>query len=479
MAARGAQSNTMLYSLITFVGLFVVATVCAVVFYVKSEEYRTQFETKRNDTEQIASSREQGAMTRLVGRAEQGQTYLGTTLSLIDKLYQAITGQAPAEGIPADVKANDAIMQVNTMLEALGADASAVVGADGVALVHTIGDLKQKLDAARVQMQQLQSAYDTLEDDMDELRNQMQQRQTLFVGELAVSESLTDEVRDRFDQLQRQMQSATQEQIDSYRDRLEQEQANLRARQAELQETERRMQELDTQLQASLDQLEAIKPRPDAAVVAYKSDARIVRVDLQNDLVTLDVGAKDGVYRGLTFSIYQSNIPIPETGVGKAEIEVFQVGEQVSVARIVRQDARNPIIPEDLVVNLIWDAATSNKFIVIGDFDTTRDGRINPDGAAQVRELIERWGGRLQDDIGIDTDFVIVGFEPAIPQRPTEDELDVDPTALQRYETARRRAETYNEMLAKAGRFRVPVFNYRQFIHLIGYDTLSTKLRAG
>ncbi|NLW83249.1 MAG: hypothetical protein GXY41_02420 [Phycisphaerae bacterium] len=478
MAARGAQSNTMLYSLITFVGLFVIATVCAVVFYVKSEEYRTQFETKRNDTEQIASSREQTAITSLVGKAEQGKTYLGTTLSLIDKLYQAITGKAPAEGIPADVKANDAIMQVNTTLEALDADATAVVGADGVALVHTIGDLKQKLDAARVQMQQLQSAYYTLEDDMDELRNQMQQRQTLFVGELAVSESLTDEVRDRFDQLQRQMQSATQEQIDSYRDRLEQEQANLRARQAELQETERRMQELDTQLQASLDQLEAIKPRPDAAVAAYKSDARTVRVDLQNDLVTLDVGANYGVYRGLTFSIYQSNVPIPENGVGKAEIEVFQVGEQVSVARIVRQDPRNPIIPEDLVVNLIWDAETSNKFIVIGDFDTTRDGRINPDGAAQVRELIERWGGRLQDDIGIDTDFVIVGFEPAIPQRPTEEELDVDPTALQRYETASRQAEIYNEMLAKAGRLRVPVFNYQQFIHLIGYDTLSTKLGA-
>jgi hypothetical protein len=466
----------MLYSLITFVGLFVAATVCAVVFYVKSEEYRTQYETRGADMERIAKSREQAAIARIVGKTEGDKSYLGTLQGLCDTLYQAVTGQAPSEEIPADVKVNDAIMQVNTLMQALGEDASPVVGTEGVSLLNTIKDLKQKLDASRAQMQQLQSAFYTLQDSFDDARAQMQTQQELFLSELQTSQAFANEIRAQFDQLQQKMQSATDEQIQSYRDRLETEQARLRARQLELQDAEKRIQETGTLLQDALAKLEAIKPKPDVMVAAYKPDARIVRVDLQNELVTLDVGANDHVYRGLTFAIYQSNTPIPEDGQGKAEIEIFQVGEQVSVGRIIRSDKRNPIVAKDLVVNLIWDPKTSNQFVVIGDFDLNQDGRIDPDGAAQVKELIERWGGRIQDDVAIDTDFIIVGTDPTIPLRPTQDELDADPTALQRYEAARLKATVYSEQLVKAGRLRVPVFNHKQFMYLIGYDTLATKM---
>ena len=124
-------------------------------------------------------------------------------------------------------------------------------------------------------------------------------------------------------------------------------------------------------LQEALAKLEGIKPRPDVEVAAYRPDAKIIRVDLQNELVTLDIGTKDRVYPGLTFAIYQSNVPIPEDGKGKAEIEVFQVGQQVSVARIVTWEKRNPVVPDDLVVNLIWDPKMNNKFVIVGDFDTT------------------------------------------------------------------------------------------------------------
>ena len=39
-AHRRKQTNAMLYTLITFVGLFIAATTVAVIFYVKAEEYR-------------------------------------------------------------------------------------------------------------------------------------------------------------------------------------------------------------------------------------------------------------------------------------------------------------------------------------------------------------------------------------------------------------------------------------------------------
>lgn len=475
MAARGSQSNAMLYSLITFVGLFVVATVCAIVFYVKSEEYRTLFENKQNDTDKIATTREQSALSRIVGKPDQGKSHLATVVGQVDTLYKAITGLDASEEIPADVKVNDAIMQINTMLQAMGTDVSPTFGTDGVSLLNTIRELKQKLDAERTRMQQLGNAYAALQDEFDQAQQLMQQRQDLFVNELKTSQTLTDEVRNTFDQLQQQMQTATAEQIQSYRSQLEGEQTRLRQRQQELQDADRKMKETDGLLQNALAKLEAIKPQPDVKVAAFKPDARIVRVDLQNDLVTLDIGAKDRVYRGLTFAIYQSNAPIPEDAQGKAEIEVFQVGEQVSIARIVRSDKRNPIAPTDWVVNLIWDPKTNNRFVIIGDFDASGDGRANADGAARVKEMIERWGGRIQDDVTIETDFIIVGLEPSVPQIPTQNELDADPTAQSRYDSARGRLDAYNALLAKAGGLRVPVFNHKQFLYLIGYDAIAVK----
>jgi outer membrane murein-binding lipoprotein Lpp len=478
MAARGSQSNTMLYSLITFVGLFVIATVCAVIFYIKAEDSRSQFQAQQGNVDKIASVREQTALNRIVGRTESGQSYMGTAMSLVNKLYKAITGQDPSEEIPADVRVNEAVMQINAVLAGLGQDGGPTLGADGISLLGTIKDLKQKLDASRTQMQQLQAAYTALENDLDQTKAQLAQRQTLFLSELQTSQSLADEIRGQFDQLKEQTRSATDEQIQSYRDRLESEQARLRQGQLEMQEADRKMRETESLLDQAMAKLEAIKPKPDVKVTAFNPDARIVRVDLQNGLVTLDIGAADHVYRGLTFAVYQGNLPIPEDGQGKAEIEVFQVGQQVSVARIIRTDKRNPIVPEDLVVNLIWDAKTNKQFIVIGDFDINGDGKVDPDGSSQVKELIERWGGTIQENVTIDTDFVVMGNQPVLPQRPTQDELDADPTALQRYESAAQRAKMYNDFLAKAGNLRIPTFSYRQFIYLIGYDTLSSKLSA-
>ncbi|MHC4927355.1 MAG: hypothetical protein ACYTER_08510, partial [Planctomycetota bacterium] len=60
MAARqGTQSNAMLYTLITFVALFVIATVCAVIFYIKSEEHRTSDEASEAMLAEVANRTEQ------------------------------------------------------------------------------------------------------------------------------------------------------------------------------------------------------------------------------------------------------------------------------------------------------------------------------------------------------------------------------------------------------------------------------------
>jgi NAD-dependent DNA ligase len=243
----------------------------------------------------------------------------------------------------------------------------------------------------------------------------------------------------------------------------------------DLQATEKKLDDSDTLLQDALTKLEAIKPKPDQEAQAYEPDAQIVRIDSQNGIVYLDAGIKDHVYRGLTFAIYDRNKPIPENGEGKAEIEVFQVSEQVSAARIVKSNTKDPVAKEDIVANLIWDRNTPNQFVVAGAFDFNNDGLIDADGAQRIAELIERYGGTVADTITVDTDFLIVGVEPASLRRPTQQEMDIDPMAQQRYEMSAKKIEAYDQLLGKAGSLGIPVFNQKRFLYLIGYDTLMKK----
>ena len=477
MAARQAsQSNAMLYSMITFVALFIISAVLAVVYYVKSEEFRTQAELAKEDLRAIASPTESGALARIVGRPTQGMSYLGTMQKVVDDLYSFILGQQPSENMPATVKFNEISMKIDTLNKnVLVEDVNPAIGPHGVALLKTITELKTKLDNARSEIINLQNINEDLHIDLEDATANIQQERQNYEAELNRFKEDLDSIRNRFEQLQAQMQESTEEQLQAFQGKVEAEQDRLRQKQLDLQDTEEKLAETDELLQSALTKLETIKPKPDREAQAYQPDAKIVRIDSQNGIVYLDAGSRDHVYRGLTFAIYDRNKPIPEDGQGKAEIEVFQVSEQVSAARIIKSDKNNPVVSNDIVVNLIWDRDTPNRFVVIGDFDYNNDGVIDKDGAQRITELIQRWGGIVVDEVTVDTDFMVVGVEPAALRYPTQDELDMDPMAQQRYELSIKKVEEYNRLLEKAGNLGIPVFNQKRFMYLIGYDTLMHK----
>ena len=477
MAARQAsQSNAMMYALVTFIALFLIAMVFAVIYYVKSEEYRTQAEGAKDDLKSIATPAEKNSLTRIVGKPTQGKSYLKTMQEVVDGLYSFILGRQPVDDLPATVKFNEISMKIDSLnKEVLGQDANPTIGPSGVALLKTIEELKQKLENARAEIINLEGINEDLQVDLEDADANAQQDKQDFLAELDQFQKEVDDIRNRFDALRQDTQGAADEQIQDFQNKLEAEQAKLRQKQLDLQKTEEQLDETDELLDDALTKLEAIKPKPDKEVQAFQPDAQIIRVDLQNGIVYLDAGSKDHVYRGLTFAIYDRNKPIPEEGKGKAEIEVFQVTEQVCAARIVESDKNDPVVKDDIVANLIWDRNMANRFVVAGDFDFNSDGRIDPDGAQRIIELIERWGGQVTDDITVDTDFLIVGAEPKTLYRPTQKEMDADPLAQQRYEMSLQKVQAYNKILEKAANLSVPVFNQKRFMYLIGYDTLIHK----
>ena len=458
MAARQAsQSNAMLYSMITFVALFVIAAVLAVVYYVKSEDFRITAEELNTDV-------------------REDKEELRAVEDIVNNLYSFILGQQAAEKVSAAMQFNEISVEITKLnKDVLGQDVNPAIGPNGVALLKTIEGLKLKLDNARTEIDDLQGINEDLQVDLDNATAQVEQNRQDFLAELDQFQSSYDKTRESFDNLKADMDNATAEQIDTFQAKLDTEQTKLQQKQLDLQATEKKLDDSDTLLQDALTKLEAIKPKPDQEAQAYEPDAQIVRIDSQNGIVYLDAGIKDHVYRGLTFAIYDRNKPIPENGEGKAEIEVFQVSEQVSAARIVKSDTKDPIAKEDIVANLIWDRNTPNQFVVAGDFDFNNDGRIDADGAQRIAELIERYGGTVADTITVDTDFLIVGVEPVSLRRPTQQEMDIDPMAQQRYEMSTKKIDAYNQLLGNAGSLGIPVFNQKRFLYLIGYETLMKK----
>ncbi|MBE0535790.1 MAG: hypothetical protein IH624_08980 [Phycisphaerae bacterium] len=473
-AGKPSQSSAMMYTLIAFVTISIIATVCAVYFYVKAEDYKTQRNTKDETLIKHANASEQMQTAKIVGKPAQGKTILGTMDNLLNEMVSAIIGTIP-EDMPATVKANDAKVKINETFEVLVND-GIVSSTEGVNLIQIVRQLKGHLDTLNENQRQLAQRYLKLQDDFDAAEAESRFKEQQLIDEKNRFQALADDVQAKFDELRRIANKSTEEQVQIYMDKLEKEQAKVKERGMELLTTQEELKNTKNSLAMALEKLEAIKGGGlDIEVAAFKPDARIVRIDDQAKVVYLDIGSKDHVFRGLTFSVYDRNAPIPDDGKGKAEIEVFQVSENVSAAKINESSKKNPIVPEDIVANLIWDSRTSNRFVVAGDFDFDGNGAIDADGDEKMIQLIERWGGRIVGEVTIETDFVLLGIKPSPLPRPTTEDIQIDPTVEQKYEASLQAGQRYEEIFSRAASLRVPVINQERFLHLIGYRSLAKK----
>ena len=205
-----------------------------------------------------------------------------------------------------------------------------------------------------------------------------------------------------------------------------------------------------------------------------KPDGKIISTETSAEVVFLDIGSVDKVYPGLTFSVYDRGAPIPTDGKGKAEIEVFDVDKNTAIARIVKSSMKNPIIEDDIIVNLIWDSKAVNSFVIAGEFDFNADGRIDSDGTTKLAQLIENWGGKVEKAVTIDTDFVVLGVPPRILAKPSLDTIESDPMAMDKYEDSLDASEFYKDVKTQAKDLYVPIFGLKRFLNFIGYEAIAT-----
>lgn len=469
------QSNAMLYTLVTFIGLFVVATTFAVIFYVESEKYRTQNATLQAQTDELASSRERQALGSIVGQKPTRKSWLAQMVDYLDQTVSLVVGGAP-EPTSVQVKVANARQSVRNTVQ-LVQEHRNIADADPntVGLVRVVQQLKAELDDTIKAQVALKQQYDALQARFDDARvANLEKEQELSKRIEEYRQALLAKEQE-YEELKALTKKTSDERAQTLMAQLDEERANVVKLNQELANIRSELEMTQGMLKRAQAEVDKIKGAPDREVVALKPDGKIILVDEPARAVHLSIGSDHHVYRGLTLAVFDKNAPIPKDGKGKAEVEVFGVAKNISAARIVHSDKKNPIAVDDVVVNLIWDSQKTNVLVVAGEFDLDADGDLDYDAIDKIKALIGKWGGKVADVVSADTDFLILGNPPHVPRKPTFDDLEVDPLANEKYEAAMKRLNHYNEVQSRAEALWIPTFTYERFLYLIGYKGQANK----
>jgi hypothetical protein len=461
----------MLYTLIIFVGLFIVTTTIAVIYYIEIEEQRAIAERSQNELDKMASQKERQKIGTIVGAKQRGKSTLGTMVDYFDEMASVIIG-SPLKETSVEEKVGLVNRKIKEVL-LLSADEKPDLEPNTVGLVRILGEAKRNLENVKNSRDSLQESFDDLQKRFDNAMAVSREKETTLLAEKEKYEEQVNDIKRKYDELKKLVEQTSEERVGTLMTQLEDERTNNRNLKEELLRTEAEFKQAANRMQLALDELANIKPVQSSEVAAYKADGKVLFVDNQIKIVHLNIGSEDRVYRGLTFSVYDKGLPIPKDGKGKAEIEVFDVQKKISIARIIKSTSRRPIIEGDTIANLVWDSDKVNVFVVAGEFDIDGDGNIDPQGVEKVKELIANWGGRVDDDVSVNTDYIILGEAPKVPPKPTFEETEIYPMIMERYEEELEKSFSHKKLQSRAMALSVPIFNTERFLYLIGYKALS------
>jgi hypothetical protein len=466
------STDSTLYALIAFVFLFVIAATAGVIYYLKFEEQRGLADTAQKRLGEFASPAEVQKIGALVGAEQSGKSRLKVTLDYLDQAVSLIVPGVPGE-TSAEVKVNEATTKVKEMVAAVAKQNPELNDVDpNSALLQVTEKLTAALQststaetAARGQLAELQNRFD------DAMKASMEKEQALLAEKEKFQQQF-ETVRTGYDELKGLLEKKTDEQVKDLYGKLDQERTGREETNKQLLKSQAELQTAQDRIQKILkESVWPVQPPPDTEVKAFEPDGKVILVDDQAKTVQINLGSNDRIYRGLTFAVYERGQPIPRDGKGKAEIEVYNVGDSFSGARIIRSDKKNPVVVDDIIANLIWSPTKANTFVVAGDFDLSGDGVPDDEAVAKIRGLVEKWGGKVADSVTVNTDYVILGTPPAVPSKPTMQETERYPNAMEKYERVLQQAAKYKDIQSQAQALSIPILNADRFLYFIGYKT--------
>jgi hypothetical protein len=241
---------------------------------------------------------------------------------------------------------------------------------------------------------------------------------------------------------------------------------------ADLTKERQRVAALETQMTQLRLRLNALQEKfgdliigPEELATARRPDGHILTAIPGDEVVYINLGARDKLVLGMSFAVYSPDSGIPLNGKSKAQIEVVSIDQSSAECKIVRHYGPGMILEGDLIANPAYDRTRAVRFVIAGDFDLDHDGVIDGNGGGVLAAIIAKWGGLTADEVNALTDFVILGVQPRRPRQLTE----AAPEELARIQAMQQRYDHYQQVFQASRDLAVPTMTQPVFLAFLGF----------
>ncbi len=317
--------------------------------------------------------------------------------------------------------------------------------------------LRGRVDALLLQIKQDSTAKDSLQQQINGLQEELAAAKQEHARQVAQLES---QLQDEKTRLEAARDSAIR-QSQEFNERVREFQDQIIVERRKWQEERKKLEQEILRIRNDMNKMAEVIATFRQPPTEPRIDARIVRVSDLAGTAYADLGKDDGVLLGMPFSIFSRGQLGVMDAEPKAQARVVRILDDACELRLFDEGAE-PVIPGDLLFNPVYDRQRRLSFRLIGGMDVDGDG---VDDTERLKALIQQFGGRIDGQLTVKTDFLVIGEEPEVQAAPGP---DAGPMERQRYEEIRKAFLEYTEEKAKAQSFSIPILSMNRFLGLVG-----------
>ncbi len=462
--ARVVQRRTPPYLLIVFVILFVFATILAVLFFNKYNGAQKKYDQTLAVRKELANSEQlKRAEIRQMRNEYKRSSKGGIPVTVVAQLNSHVSTLADAiTGLP-----NTTFLEAKHEIDKTFEEVKPPVRRG---LVKHMTDFHEQLDVKETEISKLKADKAQLETQLSAANQALADAKTDFDAKLKQKDDQIAALDQKFQNFETDHNTKLTEAKKEYQASVAEINKQVAAQADQIKTLDRDVRKWKKKYQYEIGT--KVRPKIDPGRIVRRPDGKVLRVLSDEGLVYINIGSKSRVTEDLRLTVYPYT-GIPDSGAGKAVIEVVNVSENVSECRVLQQAKDNPINSGDIVANLVYDALRTYSFVVEGQFDIDSTGTPSMAGNKTLQELVRRYGGRLMKEVSIDTDYVILGDPPVRPRKPD----DTDPMdAWKLYNDRMKAYNRYTQVKDKAEELQIPRLGGQRFLDLIGY--IPTKVAS-